>query len=98
MPESPKVRFTRPRAASVTGDRTRLTGSQDPARTRREPLTSGDRPPPRHRLRLRRAKHISKKGPADALCSCGWHRFNVTVEQGKAASREHKEDMKRKEK
>src|SRR6266545_4706619 len=95
MPESPKVRNTRSRAASVTGDRARLTGSQDSLRISQEPLTSGDRAPLIHRLRLRRAKHIGK-GPADALCSCGWHRFKVTVEQGKAAFREHKEDMKRK--
>lgn len=83
MPESPRTRFTRPRAALVTGSRSRLIGGGSQARKARQ-----KKPPIQHRLTY---WHNS------ALCSCGWFLLDVARARSEEAFLIHKADALRSE-
>jgi hypothetical protein len=89
----------RPRAASVTGDRGRLTGKKDPPRK----LVGKKKSPPRidllrfqtgrpaHRIERKRASLRHPTRPIwDVSCRCGkWQLFDVLEADGDEAWREH---------
>ncbi len=101
MPESPQVRFRgRGRAASVTGDRGRLTGKSD-----LPPLPP--RPKPEHRISFSKARagrttgnpqrrggkwlHTEAGEPLYRVgCRCGWGSWRkVTRQQGRQMYQQH---------
>jgi hypothetical protein len=102
MPESPRTRFRRPRAASVTGDRSRLTGKQkdpplQPETTKFLPSQPVKR---RHRLILKpsrswRAQAMRGRKARltfDASCWCGRLRLTtVARDEAIRAYRLHRE-------
>jgi hypothetical protein len=64
MPDGPKTRNRRPRAASVTGDRSHLVGPEDPVM----PAVTGRAGTPTWRPH----RWSPRDGKTHGCCTCGW--------------------------